>query len=120
MEMAQENAIKMIEQQQKGIENSAAWYAGEQLKDICRNEPDSAELIAHDLSVPEMSIVNAERKIKAYADKQTRVGNCVFVPPPVAEGILREFYGLKAASVQGVQNMQPAASGISLDLTSFL
>ncbi len=66
---------------------------GEQLKDICRSEPHSAELVAQDLDVPEMSLANCEKKIKAYADKH-RKGNFACVVPSVAERIIREFYGL--------------------------
>lgn len=82
-----------IEKQQKGRENTAPWMVGEQLKDIARREPVSAELLAKDLTVTGMGIADAEKKIKAYADKHKK-GSCAVVPPNVAEDILREFYGL--------------------------
>ena len=85
---------EMIEAQQQGKENSPAWMVGEQLKDICRREPHCEQVLLEDLQNPDMSIEKAERKIKAYADKQKRTGNCVCVPPNVAERIIREFYGL--------------------------
>lgn len=85
-------ALRAIEAQQKEVkEGTAAWMVGEQLKDICRAEPASAELILQDLSVKEMSITEAEKKIKAWADKH-RVGNFACVTPMRAEEILREFY----------------------------
>ena len=87
------NVFEMIEAQQKGKENTAPWMVGEQLKDICRREPACAGIVAEDLANSEMSIVNCEKKIKAYADKH-RKGNCAVVPPNVAEDIIREFYGL--------------------------
>ena len=90
----QRQVIGKIEAQQKGIESTAPWMVGEQLKEICRNEPGSAELLDKDLDVPSMSIKNAEKQIKAWADKQKRNGNCVCVPPNTAEEILRKFYGL--------------------------
>lgn len=90
----QKRTIEKIEAQQKGIENTAPWMVGEQLKEICRNEPESAELLEKDLDVPSMSIKIAEKQIKAWADKQKRNGNCVCVPPNVAAEILRKFYGL--------------------------
>ena len=90
----QKQAIGKIEAQQKGIENTAPWMVGEQLKEICRREPESAELLDKDLDVPSMSIKIAEKQIKSWADKQKRDGNCVCVPPNVAEEILRKFYGL--------------------------
>ena len=86
-----------IEAQQKGKENTAAWMVGEHLKDICRGDPHCADLVEQDLENASMSIVEAEKKIKAYADKQKRTGNCVCVPPNVAEKIIREFYGLPEA-----------------------
>ncbi len=92
-----EQAIKLIEAQQKKLpEGSAPWVVGEQLKDICRRESASAQLIAEDLQNESMSIVNAEKRIKAYADKH-KVGNFAYVSPQKAEEILREFYGLPMA-----------------------
>lgn len=88
-------AIRMIEEQQaKAKPRTPQWMVGEQLKDICRREPKSAELIAQDLQVKEMSIFEAEKKIKAFADKN-RTGNFACVTPVEAEQILREFYGLE-------------------------
>ena len=89
-----EKAITLLrEQQSKVKERSAQWMVAEQLVDICRREPESAELIAQDLENPSMSIVEAEKKIKAFADKH-RTGNVSCVTPAEAEHILREFYGL--------------------------
>lgn len=88
--------FEKIAAQQKGIENTGPWMVGEQLKEICAADPHCAELVSHDLDDKSMSIQAAERKIKAWADKQKRSGNCVCVPPNVAEKIIREFYGLPA------------------------
>lgn len=89
-----ELAVKMLrEQQSKVKERSAQWMVAEQLMDICRNEPASAELIAQDLENESMSIVEAEKKIKTFADKH-KTGNFACVTPAEAENILREFYGL--------------------------
>ena len=115
----QAQAIAAIERQQAGIENTAPWVAGEQLKDICRSEPDSAELIAHDLDVSEMSIQAAEKKIKAYADKHKK-GNFAYVPPSVAEGILRDFYKLKKPDAPPDLRIVPPASTLGLNLEDFL
>lgn len=89
--------FEKIAAQQKGKENTPAWMVGEQLKDICRSDPHCAEIVEQDLENTSMSIIEAEKKIKAYADKQKRTGNCVCVPPNVAEKIIREFYGLPEA-----------------------
>ena len=90
----QQDAIRAIEAQQaKEKPRSPQWMVGEQLKDICRREPQSAELIAQDLENPSMSITEAEKKIKAFADKH-KTGNFSCVTPDEAVRILRKFYGL--------------------------
>lgn len=89
-----EQVIAAISKQQEKVKaRSAPWMVGEQLKDICRREPASAELICKDLEVEEMSITAAEKKIKAFADAN-KTGNFACVTPMEAERILREFYGL--------------------------
>lgn len=100
MTETQKAAIAAIEEQQKKIsKGTAPWCCAEQMMDICRNEPDSAELILKDLAVPEMSVTNAEKKIKAYADKH-KSGNFSFVSPQKADEIIRKFYGLKTGTEQ--------------------
>ena len=110
-------AIEKLEAQQRSVkEYSAQWMVAEQLKDICRREPASAELIAQDMENPKMSITEAEKKIKAFADKH-RTGNCACVPPMEAENILRKFYGLPIAGVPAPA--EPKKSGIVIDLADF-
>ena len=97
MNAIQEQAIQAIEAQQAKVkERSPQWMVGEQLKDICRLEPRSAELIAQDLQVKKMSITEAEKKIKAFADAH-KTGSFACVTPAEADRILREFYGLPVA-----------------------
>ncbi len=43
-----------------------------------------------------MSITEAEKKIKAYADSH-KTGNFSCVPPAESDRILREFYGLPSS-----------------------
>lgn len=97
MTTVQEQAIQAIEAQQAKVkERTPQWMVGEQLKDICRMEPRSAELIAQDLENETMSITEAEKKIKAFADAH-KTGSFACVTPVEADCILREFYGLPAA-----------------------
>lgn len=103
---------KLKEQQSKVPERSAPWMVAEQLMDLCRREPDSAELIAQDLDNLDMSIVEAEKRIKAFADKH-KTGNFSCVAPDQAERILREFYGLREAGIA-----MPGV--IDLDLADFM
>jgi len=104
IDMLETALIKIAAQQ--GEEDTPVWMVGEQLKDICRSEPQSAELVAQDLDVSEMSLAECEKKIKAYADKH-RKGNYACVVPSVAENIIREFYGLATAPAE-----QPAADTV--------
>ena len=110
-------AIRAIEFQQEKVKpRSPQWMVGEQLKDICRREPASAELICQDLQVEKMSITEAEKKIKAYADSH-KTGNFACVTPIEADRILREFYGLPMA---GAAPAKPAARSGGIDLADFL
>lgn len=115
--------FEKIEAQQKGHENTDQWMVGQQLKEICGAEPHCAELVAADLENKDMSLEAAARNIKAWADKQHKKvkGNCVCVPPDVAETILREFYGLpeKDKKSQAPENGQTPENAPVLDLASF-
>lgn len=88
-----QQVIKAIEEQQKGKENTAVYMVGEQLKDICRDNPNAAELVLQDLRNKEMSIDKCEKQIKKHADSHKK-GNFACVPPDVAEKIICEFYGI--------------------------
>ena len=108
------NCIEKIEAQQAKLkENTAPWVVGEQLKDIC-SDPQCAELISADLDNEEMSLEKCEKKIKEYADKH-KTGNFSYVPPKVAEDIIRKFYGLPAAGESSTRQ-----TGSIIDLSDFL
>lgn len=114
----QQEAIRAIEAQQKKTRpRSAQWLVGEQLKDICRREPESAQLLLQDLGREAMSVTEAEKKIKAYADSR-KTGGFACVTAAEAEGILREFYGLPAAG-QAPPLPPPRPRG-PIDLSDFL
>lgn len=115
-------ALDKITDQQTGIEGTVPFMVGEQLKDICKGDARAAELILQDLDVEAMSLTNAEKKIKAYADGH-RKGNFSCVPPDVADKILREFYGLPqsdAAEVERKQEAPAEAPGKIVNLADFL
>ena len=115
----QEQAIALLEAQQAKVKpRSPQWMVGEQLKDICRMEPKSAELIAQDLENEAMSITAAEKKIKAYADGH-KTGNFSCVTPAEAENILREFYGLPRPD-EGKPAAPPAPAKKLVDPFDFL
>lgn len=111
------DAIKLIESQQEKLkEGTAAWAVGEQLKDICRREPESADLIEKDISADGMGLAELEKEIKKYAD-QHRKGNFSFVSPQAAEDIIRKFYGLPAA---GAETTRPESSGAGSNIIDLM
>lgn len=116
--------FEMIEAQQQGKENTGPWMIGEQLKDICREDPHCAEIVAQDLGNPGMSLVDCEKKIKAKADEIQKKGKqkCVCIPPNVAEQVIREFYGLpEAQTVAPAKDAAPVADTVGfLDLADLL
>ena len=120
--MSIEKALAAIEAQQaKESGHTAAWMVGEQLREICLREPQSAELIAQDLITGGMSLQAAERKIKAYADKH-RTGNFACVTPAEAERIIREYFGLdnlSTASGPPPLSGEAGTKGKVIDLADF-
>ena len=134
----QEQAVaKLKEQQAKVKDRSPQWMVAEQLMDICRWEPESAELIAQDLDNG-LNITEAEKKIKAFADKH-KTGNFACVTPMETDRILREYFGLPKAGKRehivvqfpGKKKQKPVpapepvpapaiAGGIHVDLSAFL
>lgn len=119
MNDTQQKAIEVIEAQQAKVQDrSPQWMVGEQLKDICRVEPHSAELIAQDLENEAMSIVEAEKKLKAFADGH-KTGSFSCVTPPEADRILREFYGLTAAGESAPDPVPGQPGGNVLRLEDF-
>ena len=110
--MIQEAIRKLKEQQSKVQERSPQWMVAEQLMDLCRAEPECAELLVQDLEVEAMSIVEAEKKLKAFADSH-KTGNFSCVTPAESDRILREFYGLPQRQSSG------GAGLLGLDLADF-
>lgn len=88
--------FEKIKEQQAECKGRPAWYVGEQLADICRNDPHAAEIVEQDLTVPEMSIQAAEEKIAVFA-KENGGRSFGFCSGADAERILREFYGIGSA-----------------------
>ena len=118
MSKVYDELVAVIESQQAGKENTAVFMVGEQLKDIGAESEANAEILLKDLSLPEMSLEKAEAQIRAYADKNRGKEKCFCVSPKVADGILREFYGIgeRVQGAEGVKAVEAADDGfISLD-----
>ena len=113
-----EKCVELIEGQQKGIEGTAPWVVGEQLKELLQAEPELAGTVLKDLEWPGMGLADCEKKIKEEADRVRR-GNFAYVSPARAEEIIRAFYGLPE---RGEKTAAPrkAAGGKILDLADFL
>lgn len=89
-------AIELIEAQQEAApERSPIRLMGEQLKDILRTTPGAAELVTHDLEVPEMSLKKLKEKFDAFAASHKTGGQSIIMPDE-ADQLIREFYGLPA------------------------
>ena len=114
--------FEMIEAQQKGMEDTTVFIVGEQLKDICRADPNCAAIVAEDLQQEAMSIANCEKKIKAFADNiHRKTKKNVGVSQAAAEKIIWEFYGLPTAGTakQDVPTREDVATAV-LDLDALL
>lgn len=83
-----EKALQAIEDQQKKLGESPAFWVGEQLKDILRETPVAAQIVLEDFSAGH-TVADCEKKIKAYAGQHH--GCC---PPQEADRIIREFFGI--------------------------
>ena len=95
-----EKAIEAIEKQQGKLKKfSMAHTVGEQLKDILRDQPTAAGIVLQDLANAGMG--DCEKKIAAYA-REHREGNGGCCPPQEADRIIREFYGIPARVVIGI------------------
>lgn len=88
------NAQMKIGELQAGMKKgSHAWCIGEQLKEICRREPESSRLVEQDLENKEMGLEACARKFEEWAAKN-REGNRACITQWQAEKLIREFYGL--------------------------
>ena len=113
--------FEKIAQQQEVRQGTPAFFVGEQLKEICYADSHCAEIVSQDLDSESMSLEKAAEKIKAYADEKHRKdkGSFVCVPPDVAEGIIREFYGLPAAAPEEKEPPVEEPAPVVPDLFSF-
>lgn len=96
---------KAIEEIRKQIEKldprKKVWCVGMQLIDILNETPTAAAIVLEDFKNPGMKVEDCEKKIEAFA-KENRDGNVGFCPPLEADRIIREFYGIPARVVIGI------------------
>lgn len=93
------NVYEKIESQQANLKDTEpAWLVGEQLKDICRNDPSCESIVAEDLENEAMSLEKAAAALKKYADENRGKSRSFCITPKVADQIIRKFYGLPEIS----------------------
>ena len=117
---AQKAAIAEIEKQmqQATRRKGTVYHAGEQLRDICRREPDSAQLILTDMALGDKhGIAAAEQKIREYC--RGVGGGC---SDSEAEDVLRRFYGLGGAgeAPEEEKEIQESGGAEIIDLADYL
>lgn len=111
--------VELIEKQQAGKENTDVFMVGEQLKDIGSESEHNAEILLQDIAMDSMNLVAAAAQLKDYADKNHKNAKCFCISPKVADGILREFYGLNEQ--EKVENKSAGVQdGGFIDLEDFL
>lgn len=108
-----EEAIRKIEAQQPKVRNTV-WLCAEQMKEILREDPALAGIVAQDLDNSSMSVAACEKKIKEAAR-----GFGGGLTGPEAEGIIRRFYGLPERGGQYDQRVQPDGEKKVIDLADF-
>ena len=113
--------LEKISQQQEGNENTDIFMVGEQIKDICRNNEKATELVLADLNVYEMSIEKCAAEIKKEADRlhKENKGSCICIPPNVAEGIIRHFYGIPDEGTSSSVSQRPEKTADIINLEDF-
>lgn len=115
MSVVIDEALNAITAQQPK-ERSTVWMAGEQLKDMIRQDEAAAKIVLEDLrGNSQMTLAAAEKKIAERA-RQNKVGSSGCVTTMEAEEILREFFGLGAAGAADTK----AGSPKIIDLADFL
>lgn len=121
METIFDKLCEKIALQQSGKEYTDVFMVGEQLKDICRNNSRASELVLADIELEEMSLKECAAEIKKEADRlhKEKKGSCICIPPDVAEGIIREFYGIPEDSGEEARSSQTASEDV-LRLEDFI
>ena len=89
-----EKLTEIIREQQKGHEYDDVFCVGEQLLDMSAHNAAYVDILIQDLAVEKMGLADAAQEIRQYADKNHGKAKCFCVTPKIAEGILKEFYGL--------------------------
>ena len=115
-----DDRMAKIATMQKGKEGLPEYNIGEQLKDIARSEPASAELIDQDLDKDGMALSDVAKEFQKYADEKNKKSKakCVCITPIEAESLIRKFYGLPDRASAPAEAEKE--TGSMLDLSDFI
>lgn len=107
-------------QVEKEYEYSPVRGVAHQLMDIVGQNEQAAAIVLEDLNGGS-SIKECERKIKAWVDKNHK-GNSGYCPPHIADGIIREYFGLPKQDAEPAPAPQPKpkAKSKTINLEDFL
>ena len=105
-------------QVEKEYEYSPVRGVARQLMDIVGQNEQAAAIVLEDLK-GESTIQACERKIKAWVDKNHK-GNSGYCPPYIADGIIREYFGLPKEDAEPQQRPQPKPKAKIINLEDFL
>ncbi|MEG2769320.1 MAG: hypothetical protein RR902_00715 [Oscillospiraceae bacterium] len=109
-----EKMIGIIDRQlEKAGEYSTIKMVGEQIKEIAGKNENIAKVICEDIEQNEKAIIECEKKISDFA-RNHKTGNSACVPPKVAEGIIKEHFGIAEATPQ------PQSGAISINIMDFM
>lgn len=111
-----DEALTLITAEQAKHANSPhIQMMGEQLKDLCRREPKSAELVAQDLRNPDMGLDKLKKTFDDFAKKhETKSGQMgeAGITPAQGERLIRTFYGLPQPDTEELTAAQGAAGAL--------
>lgn len=102
-------------QVEKEYEFSPVRGVAHQLMDIVGQNEQTAAIVLEDLKGG-LTVKGCEQKIKAWVDKNHK-GSSGYCPPHIADGIIREYFGL---GKQDAQPPQPKPKAKIINLEDFL
>lgn len=108
------------QQVEKEYEYSPVCGVAHQLMDIVGQDEQAAAIVMEDLNGGR-TIQACEKEIKKWVDKNHK-GNSGYCPPHIADGIIREYFGLAKADAwpEPAPQPKPKAKSKTINLADFL
>lgn len=86
------NAMDKIRDEMASTKNGAVAAVGEIVTELLMEDPSREQAILN----KDKTLQGAFDALTAYAKKQPRSGNCVYVPPGKAREVICEYFGIEA------------------------